>query len=229
MPNLIPKFAKRTPRVKSVVLFSGGLDSLVCLYWAKSLGKTMAVGFDYGQMHDSELDAAWDIAHEMRVPFEVLSVPVLGKLSEGALTNPGKKVWNKNGSMNETLFVPGRNLVFLSLAAGLAITHGATDLVVGEGQSDADPFPDATEQFFKKMGGALSAGIGVPFKIHTPLMGKTKGQGIKIGLKYKGFEKMMAKSISCYRGTRPPCQDCPACELRATGFSEAGIPDPALV
>lgn len=226
-----PRFMKREPRVKAAVLFSGGIDSLVTLLAMQEKYKqVMAIGFDYGQIHGVELSVALEICKRLDVYYAVMKIPELGFLSEGGLVNGDAELWDDpdDGEMAGSLFVPGRNLVMLSYAAGLAITHGAHVLATGEGQADGHLFPDAEERFFLAMERAISAGMGCEFTIEMPLMGKTKGDGIAYGFEFSRFSELLPLTISCYRGQRPGCGECPACTLRIKGFADIGMEDPAF-
>jgi 7-cyano-7-deazaguanine synthase len=222
-----PKFIESTPRVSAVVLFSGGLDSLVSLLWAqKKYGEVLAVSFNYDQAHVVELNAAQELCARLTVVHRVVPIGFLGELSKGALIagNDAAEMFDGD-DMHGSLFVPCRNPILLSIAAGVAMCHGARVLVVGEGQSDGTPFPDARKEFFSAMQRALSLSLGIALSIQTPLMGKTKGWGLKLGAKlHQEFLDLAAMSISCYRGHA--CGDCPACLLRARGFEELGVEDP---
>lgn len=240
--SLEPEYPYAEPRVRAVVLFSGGLDSLSSLLWAiKRYSDVTALSFRYGQRHATELKAAKKIVGMIRsfqgvrpvVHHQIVNVPALQELSGGGLVEDGAPLWErpKRGprQLAGSIFVPCRNAVLLSLAAGYAVSHGAGRLVVGEGQADAELFPDAKKSFFHAMAKALTMGLGTEIKIDLPLFGYTKGEGIKIGMKAVGtgtFLRLAAETMSCYLGTR--CGDCPACVFRAQGFDEVGIEDPAL-
>ena len=226
-----PRFVEREPRVNAMVLFSGGIDSLVTLLaMREKYTHVMAVGFHYGQLHETELDVAEEICERLGVFYQVMRIPELGLLSEGGLVNRKAKLWDDlpTREMAGSLFVPGRNLVMMSYAAGLAVTHGASVLAVGEGQADGHLFPDAEREFFLAMEAAISAGVGQKFLVEMPLMGMTKGEGIAFGYELDRFAELLPLTISCYRGQRPGCGECPACTLRACGFSDIGVADPAF-
>jgi 7-cyano-7-deazaguanine synthase len=217
------------PRVKALVLFSGGLDSLVSLLWAqKKYGEVIAVSFNYNQAHVAELEAAHQLCDRLGVVHKITPIGFVGDMSKGALVagNQGAEMFDGD-AMHGSLFVPCRGPIFLSIAAGIASCHGANVLVVGEGQSDGTPFPDARKEFFGAMQRALSLSLGIALSIQTPLMGRTKGWGLKLGMKlHPQFIDLAAISISCYRGGQ--CGECPACLLRAQGFEELGVEDPRL-
>lgn len=127
-------------------------------------------------------------------------------------------------------YVPARNTVFLSLALGYAETLGATHLFIGANALDYSGYPDCRPAFYRAFTAAARQGTkagveGRPIRIETPLIRKTKAQiirwGRRLGVPY-------ALTWSCYLGGRRPCGRCDSCRLRAKGFREAGITDPAL-
>ena len=155
-------------------------------------------------------------------------------------------ITNKNGSTIKSggevenlpnTFVPGRNLIFLTYAASYAYTRDIRDLVTGVCQTDYSGYPDCRDATMQSLEKALSLGLGwsLPdekksshhLSLHTPLMFKTKAESVKWALELGAIDSL-AWSHTCYEGTFPPCGKCPACELRAKGFAEAGVDDPLM-
>ena len=129
-------------------------------------------------------------------------------------------------------YVPARNTVFLSLALAWAETLGAQDLFIGVNAVDYSGYPDCRPEFiraFETMAGlATKAGVeGAPLRVHTPLIDLSKAdiirRGTALGVDY-------GLTVSCYDPDAEgrPCGHCDSCQLRARGFAEAGLPDPAL-
>lgn len=224
---------------KAIVLLSGGQDSTTCLYWALArFSDVRAVSIFYGQRHERELDAAEKIAHGAGVPHCVLAAPVLSHIGDSALVDPARAIAGSGGHADRempqglpTSFVPGRNLLFLTLATAIAVREGASDIVTGVCQTDYSGYPDCRRDFIdsleKTLGLAMPSSAG-PFHIHTPLMNLTKAETVKLA-KQLGDKAWAAlsQSVTCYEGQHPGCGKCPACELRAKGFAEAGEIDPA--
>ncbi len=210
----------------AVVLLSGGQDSTTCLAWALARFPTVAaVTIDYGQRHRVELDCAAAIARAAGVPQTVIPCDSFRSLGGNALTgNLAVGSAPAAGGLPNT-FVPGRNLVFLTLAAAYGWQRGLTDLVTGVCQTDYSGYPDCREDTMQALQAALRAGMDAPFTIHTPLMHLTKAQTVLL-IRDLGRLPWLALSHTCYEGSRPPCGRCPACLLRAKGFAEAGIADP---
>lgn len=214
----------------ALVLCSGGQDSTTCLQWAANRWPAVySIAFDYGQRHRVELEAAAAVAQRVGVQeHRCLPVSALSALAGNALTGDEavrSGVEQRNGLPNT--FVPGRNLLFLTLAAAWAYQLQIKDLVIGVCQTDYSGYPDCRENAMVAMNAALRAGMDYPFVIHAPLMHLTKAQGIQLA-EQEGALPLLAYSHTCYNGQVPPCGSCQACLLRAKGFAAAGIPDPLL-
>ncbi len=217
------------PPTSAVVLFSGGQDSTTCLAWAQARwSQVFCVAIDYGQRHRRELAAARTIAGIAGAAFTVVPCDSLTALGGNALTGPAAVPVGvpPDGTIPVT-FVPGRNLLFLTLAAAWGYQRGITDLVTGVCQTDYSGYPDCRADTMVALQAALRAGMDSPFTIHTPLMHLTKAESVLL-MRDLGRLELLAHSHTCYNGTVPPCGTCPACLLRAKGFAAAGIADPLL-
>ncbi len=233
----MPKSATQEKIAKEVVVvFSGGQDSTTCLYLAKRDFEIVhAITFDYGQRHATEIEAAKAIANLAGVKHVVVDLKCLGVLSASALTRPEIDVTCLPGQLPST-FTPGRNLVFLTLAASYAISHNIDWLVTGVCQTDYSGYPDCRYETMNALEETIRLGNDRPnFHIYTPLMALTKAEtvdlayGMRTGFgPYLGAWDALAWTVTCYHGKRPGCGECPACVLRAKGFAEAGRYDPAV-
>jgi 7-cyano-7-deazaguanine synthase len=213
---------------RAVVVFSGGQDSTTCLLWAeKHFDVVAALSFDYGQRHRVELDQAREIARQLGVFWQALDVRALGVASPSALTRGEIEVAADGGHAGlPSTFTPGRNLVFLSLAASYAISRGVHRVVTGVCQTDYSGYPDCRQSTIDALEMAIRLGCDVPdFKIDAPLMYLTKAQTVELARDLNGLD-VLALTHTCYEGRRPACGKCPACLLRLKGFAEAGIADP---
>ncbi|HYE06453.1 MAG TPA: 7-cyano-7-deazaguanine synthase QueC [Planctomycetota bacterium] len=210
----------------AVVLLSGGQDSTTCLAWALDrFAHVEAVTIDYGQRHRIELEAATAIARRVGIAQSVIPCDSFATLGGNALTG-GVAVSSTPGPGGlPNTFVPGRNLVFLTLAAAYAWQRSIPALVTGVCQTDYSGYPDCREDTMVAMQDALRRGMDAPFTIHTPLMHLTKAATVTM-LRDLGRLDLLRDSHTCYEGRRPPCGACAACVLRAKGFAEAGIADP---
>lgn len=209
----------------ALVLLSGGQDSTTCLAWAKSkFEKVFALTIDYGQRHRIEIEQSKIIAQLATVDHEILATDIFSKMSKNALTH--EEVVIDAGSEHQlpSTFVPGRNLLFLSLAAIKAYQLGLRDIVIGVCQTDFSGYPDCRDEFIRSLEKTTSLAMDVDFVIHTPLMWLTKGQTVEL-MRDLGKLDWLRESHTCYEGTRPACGKCPACVLRLKGFADAGIQD----
>jgi 7-cyano-7-deazaguanine synthase len=217
----------------ALVVLSGGQDSTTCLAWARNRFDVLdAVTFDYGQRHRAELVCAAEVAGRAGVRHHrVITVEALRDLGGNAMLAGGDTGGTKLGDTGRgglpNTFVPGRNLLFLTLAAAWAWQLGTTDLVTGVCQTDFSGYPDCRDETMRALQQALRLGIGSPVTIHTPLMFLTKAESVRLAQAENGLD-LLAWTHTCYAGAVPPCGVCASCVLRAKGFAEAGLPDPLL-
>ncbi len=216
----------------ALVLLSGGQDSTTCLFWAKQrFARLHTVCFDYGQRHRIELVGAARIARMAGVESHVvLPIPSLQQLGGNALTDSSIAIAAAaaEGGLPAT-FVPARNLLFLTIAGGYAWQYGIHDLVIGVCETDYSGYPDCRAETIAAQQQTLRLGLDAPgLSIHTPLMSLSKADTVRLARSLPGCWEALGWSHSCYEGRFPPCAACPACELRARGFSEAGEKDPLL-
>ena len=213
----------------ALVLFSGGQDSTTCLYWAKRQFKRVeAIGFDYGQKHEVELKQAAHIAQVAHVPFEI--VDISGVLQGSALTEHHKDV-SAQHELNPSLpasFVPGRNALFLTIAASIAMSRSIHDLIGGMCQTDYSGYPDCRRVFVDSMQTSLSLALDEDIRIHTPLMYLTKAETWKLAAELNVVDIVREHSHTDYNGDRTTWNewgygklDNPASILRAKGYEEA--------
>lgn len=224
---------------KAVVSLSGGQDSTTALFWAKqNFDDVVAVSIFYGQRHKAELEAAKEISRLAGVPHRVLEIPALGALGNSALVDASKPLTWEGGIPDAAMpqglpssFVPGRNLLLLTLAGAVAVKEGTKDIVTGVCQTDFSGYPDCRREFVdsleKTLELAMPSSAG-PFRIHTPLMHLTKAETVRMARRLTGCWEALALSVTCYEGKRPGCGKCPACDLRAKGFQAANELDPAV-
>ena len=217
---------------RALVVLSGGQDSTTCLYWAiDRFGNdcVSSVTFDYGQRHRIELDCARRVAAETGVSNVCLPIDTFAALGGDALTDTSIDVTEVAGTGTElpATFVAGRNLIFLTFAAAYAYRHNIRHLVAGVAQTDYSGYPDCREETIKALQDAIRLGMDSDVEIHTPLMHLSKKETVELAVQLGALDAM-ALTHTCYNGQRPPCGRCAACELRAKGFAEAGVPDPLL-
>lgn len=222
---------------KAVVLLSGGLDSTTCLAICKEAGFVpYAISFRYGQRHAIELDRARQIAIDAQVAKHVIINLDLGGFGGSALTDlnlnvPKHDSADQLGNDIPLTYVPARNTVFLSYALAWAEVLGAQDIYIGVNALDYSGYPDCRPEYiraFETMANlATKSGVqGNRLIIHAPLITWTKSQiirkGIELGVDY-------SKTLSCYDPDSEgnPCKHCDSCLLRARGFEQNAMSDPA--
>ena len=221
----------------ALVLFSGGQDSTTCLAWALERYRHVeTIGFDYGQRHAVELQCRGTVIANLRARFpgwrdrlgsdHLLDLSILGQVSDTALTQEKEIELRDNGLPNT--FVPGRNLLFLTLAASLAYRRGLQVLVGGMCETDYSGYPDCRDNTLKATQVALSLGLDSPMVVETPLMWLDKRATWRLARDLGGqplIDLIREDTHTCYlgeRSTRHPwgygCGHCPACELRSKGY-----------
>lgn len=223
---------------KALCLLSGGLDSTTTLAMAKAQGFDLyALSFRYGQRHAVELECARAIAIQLEVKEHLIVDFDLRQIGGSALTSditvPKDRPVSEMSSGIPVTYVPARNTIFLSFALGWAEVLGASDIFIGVNALDYSGYPDCRPEYiaaFQVMANlATKAGVeGTQnLKIHTPLIQLSKAdivrKGLALGVDY-------AQTSSCYDpgSSGRPCGRCDSCQLRAKGFSEAGVPDPLI-
>lgn len=210
---------------KALILFSGGQDSTTCLAWAlKNFDKIYAITFDYGQVHKIELKSAQKIAKITKTPLLIYKTDIFKQFTKSALTDKNLPIKIPKNKLPST-FVPGRNQVFLTIAAIYAKQLGIQNILTGVCQTDYSGYPDCRDDFIKSLEKTLNLAMEENFKIHTPLMWLTKAETVKL-MADLGQLELLKYSHTCYKGSRPACGKCPACKLRLKGFQEAGMKDP---
>lgn len=229
----------KTDISKALVLFSGGQDSAVCLVWAlKNFDYVETVAFDYDQRHKVEMTIRQEFLQQLQTFFpnsalklggdHVLDARVLTQLGETAMTEDIVIQMQENGLPNT--FVPGRNLLFFTLSGSLAYRRGLRHIIGGMCETDYSGYPDCRDDTLKSQQVTLSLGLDQRIVIHTPLMWKTKSETFAMAHDLGGdalVKLIIEHTHTCYLGDRTKlhawgygCGECPACQLRAKGWSE---------
>jgi 7-cyano-7-deazaguanine synthase len=223
----------------ALVLFSGGQDSTTCLAWAMSrYPRVETIGFDYGQRHAIELSMRPPLLQKMRAlsadwqarlgEDHLIDLSLLSHMSDTALTRDVEITMQENGLPNT--FVPGRNLLFMTVAATLAYRRGLDVLVGGMCETDFSGYPDCRDDTMKALQVALNLGMATRLKLETPLMWIDKADTWRLAQQLGGqalVDLIREDTHTCYLGERGAlhdwgygCGHCPACELRARGYRQ---------
>ncbi|CBW76365.1 7-cyano-7-deazaguanine synthase QueC [Mycetohabitans rhizoxinica] len=221
----------------ALVLFSGGQDSATCVAWALSrYERVETLGFDYGQRHRVELECRDGFRDALIRAFPQwkqtlgddhrVDLSVLGAISDTAMTREIQIETQANGLPNT--FVPGRNLMFMTIAAAVAYRRGLGVLVGGMCETDFSGYPDCRDDTMKALQVALNLGMDQRFVLETPLMWLDKADTWRLAASIGGealVELIRVETHTCYVGERAELHDwgfgcgaCPACRLRARGY-----------
>lgn len=224
---------------KALVLFSGGQDSTTCLAWALSHFEYVeTIGFDYRQRHRVELNCRTNILDVLKRDFpiwaprfgedRVIDMGMLKDIGETALTEDVDIKMQANGLPNT--FVPGRNILFLTVAGAIANRRGIKHLVAGMCETDFSGYPDCRDDTLKALQVTLNLGMESRLVIDTPLMWIDKAATWRLANELGGnalVDLIRAETHTCYHGDRVHlynwgygCGKCPACELRKTGYEK---------
>ena len=223
----------------ALVLFSGGQDSAVCLAWALSRRERVeTIGFDYGQRHRVELECRETFLSRLCAAFpdwsaklgedRVLDLGVLGEISDTALTREQEIGFAESGL--PSTFVPGRNLMFFTLAGAVAYRRGLGALIGGMCETDYSGYPDCRRATLDAVQSSLTLGLDRDMPIETPLMYLDKVQTWALAKELGGdvlVDLIVEDTHTCYLGDRTHrhewgygCGGCPACKLRANGWTK---------
>jgi len=221
----------------ALVLFSGGQDSTTCLAWALSrYAKVETIGFDYGQRHAVELTVRPTVLQKLRAlspdwnerlgEDHLIDLSLIAKISDTALTQNVEIAMQENGLPNT--FVPGRNLLFMTVAATVAYRRGLDVLVGGMCETDFSGYPDCRNDTMQSLQTTLNLGMGTRFAIETPLMWIDKAATWEMARALGGdalIDMIRQDTHTCYLGNHETlhdwgygCGTCPACLLRARGY-----------
>lgn len=223
----------------ALVLFSGGQDSTTCLAWAlERYSRVETIGFDYGQRHAIELTVRPTVLQKLRGfstewdsrlgEDHMIDLSLISKISDTAMTSNVEIKMMENGLPNT--FVPGRNLLFMTVAATVAYRRGLNVLVGGMCETDFSGYPDCRDDTMKALQVALNLGMATNLQVETPLMWIDKAETWKMAQDLGGtnlVDLIRAETHTCYLGERGElhdwgygCGTCPACALRARGYAE---------
>lgn len=211
--------------MKTVCLFSGGIDSTAMVFSLRQSDEVIAVSIDYGQRHAKELQAAEVIAGRARFRHEMVDVRNVGRLMRGSsLTDPSVAVPEGHfeaESMKATV-VPNRNMILIAVAGALAVAEKADRVAYAAHAGDRAIYPDCRTEFGIAMAGALALCDWHPVGLYAPFVGMSKAQIIRVG---DDAGARLDLTWSCYKGEEFHCGKCGACVERIESFLAAGVED----
>ena len=216
---------------KAVVLLSGGLDSTTTLAKAIADGNEVtALSFDYGQRHSKELVSASNVANHYGVKHVIVKIDLSmfrSALTDSNIDVPENRDESQMGSDIPVTYVPSRNIIMMSVAAGLCESIDAEKIYIGANVIDYSGYPDCRPEFFYAFQKMLEVGTksgveGHAIRIETPILSLSKAEIVKLG---KELEAPLHLTWSCYEGGEKACGKCDSCQLRLKGFEDAGYVD----
>ncbi len=212
--------------MQSLILLSGGLDSVTALAWARQEGYTIdsALSFTYGQHHVREIESAAAVARYYGVQHETIALtPIQGS----CLTDLGDIPQGRDlSALDETIaptYVPNRNMILIAYAAAHALFGGATHLIGGWNHADALNYPDCRNSFLEAVQQTLRLATERDFTIVRPLIGDDKPAIVRRALELRAPIHL---TWTCYLGGERACGMCDACQLRIQAFQQVGVVDP---
>jgi 7-cyano-7-deazaguanine synthase len=213
--------------MKTVAIFSGGLDSTVLLHELRAAGdEVLALSVDYGQRHRRELDHAKRIAEALGIRWQLADLSAIRPLLAGSSqTSDGVPVPHGHyaaDNMKQTV-VPNRNMIMLAVAAGWAISEQADRLAYGAHAGDHTIYPDCRPEFAEALAKAIGLADWHRVELITPFIALSKTDIVRRGAE---LEVEFAATWSCYEGGQVHCGLCGTCVERKEAFLQAGIADP---
>lgn len=198
--------------IKSIVLLSGGLDSVVALgVYYKKYAIDLALTFDYGQKSaKQEIEASSKICAKYEIKHQIIKLDWLRDITHTALVGGEEIPTNNLGTQEsaEKVWVPNRNGVFLNIAASFADSYNYNYIIYGANKDEGATFPDNTELFRKKVSSAFKLSTLNHPKVIAPLINYSKNDIVKIAI---NNNVPLEYVRSCYSNTRKNCGICESC------------------
>ena len=209
----------------SVIILSGGMDSTTLLHYEKDR-IALAISFDYGSNHNArEIECARSQCSDLNIPHIIIPLEFMGKYFKSSLLSGADDIPKGEYDMEnmKSTVVPFRNGIMLSIACGVAESHGLKHVMMANHGGDHAIYPDCRPTFTSAMSKAMEEGTYEGITLIDPFTNFTKGEiaalGAKLGVDY-------SKTYSCYCGEELHCGECGTCRERKAAFKEAGIKDP---
>lgn len=210
--------------MKALVIFSGGLDSTVCMHFAlRHFTEVKALTFDYGQNHTVELEQSKKICQLLNIEQQIVDISFMGKLVQSALIGNGT---SPNAEL-PTTYVPNRNQLFITIAHAYAQQLKYDAIVIGACNAGGSLYPDCSPKFIYAIQGASNLGSNAGIKIEAPLLYFKKDAIFALAKKFECLDFVLEHSHTCYNGNRTlrhswgyGCGECKACIDRMNGYKE---------
>ena len=214
---------------KTVLIYSGGIDSTVLLYDLLNSGHDVqALSVNYGQRHSKELDCAKSLCKQLNVEHHVADLTALNPLLSGSsLTSPHVQVPEghyEDESMKATV-VPNRNMILLSIATGWAMSTGASSVSYAAHSGDRAIYPDCREEFADAMNSVMEIAGWDKVSLNRPFSSLTKADIVKLG---DELGVPFEQTWSCYKGGQVHCGVCGTCVERREALQLAGVTDSTI-
>lgn len=210
---------------KTILIYSGGLDSTTLLYRLLADGhEVKCLSINYGQKHKKEIDSAKYFCAELDVDHEIIDLSSITKLiSSNSLTSDQEvpEGHYEEESMKATV-VPNRNMIMLSIAIAWAINEKFDCVAYAAHNGDHAIYPDCREEFVDKVSQAAELADWHPIKIIRPFIRLSKAD---IARQSKELNIDASKTWSCYKGKEFHCGKCGTCVERIEAFDLAGVKD----
>tara|TARA_R110002051_G_scaffold24381_1_gene60583 strand:+ start:11280 stop:11948 length:669 start_codon:yes stop_codon:yes gene_type:complete len=215
--------------MKTLLVFSGGMDSATLLYDLLALGDHVeCLSVNYNQRHKKELDIAFRLCDDLGVRLDTLDLTSLGALLDGSSqTDPNVEVpfGNYDAPTMKLTVVPNRNMFLLASAAAVALSRNADRLAYGAHSGDHTIYPDCRPEFVEAMQAAFDLCDWKQIKLYAPYLALDKGEvckrGVELGVRFD-------LTWTCYVGGDKPCGKCGSCTERAEAFAFAKTIDPLM-
>ena len=202
----------------SVLLLSGGLDSLVAAYAARAEHPpALGITFDYGQRAAArELRTALEVCADLGARHQLIKLPWLARLAPPAVADPSCDL---SAATDEAVWVPARNAVFISIAASFAEALGCEAIVCGFNVEESVTFPDNSPEFVRRCDAMLELATRNAPKVISPTLGLTKREIVRLGLE---LGAPLHLAWSCYGAGPEHCWECPSCRRLRAALEQVG-------
>ncbi|QCI21759.1 7-cyano-7-deazaguanine synthase QueC [Buchnera aphidicola (Hyadaphis tataricae)] len=210
---------------KVLIVFSGGQDSTTCLaYYIYQCKHISCITFNYNQLHQSEIQASRIILEKLGIKNHlILDMKYLQNLSISSLTNQSVAL-DKNHPIDNLLpstFVPGRNILFLTLSSIYAYSHDINSIVLGVNEIDFSGYPDCRYEFIKNMNHVIKIGMCCHIDFEIPIMHLNKSEIWALSDYCNVLDIILNDTVTCYQGIKGSgCSKCQACIIRKKGFDK---------